>query len=177
MARRRSKANYYTELLIYAAVVGLEAVLLSVFSIQQPLVGYMLILVTTCIAGMNCGKGGGLIVGLVAGLASFVCGFAGSVFAAPMIYKVLVACVPKMLMGFTVGLIYRKMARKINYVLAGVLCVMIGLVINAFGVFAVLFVGSLLDGSMSNIDLLATLKRVFYSFVRLGKSILYIVVL
>ncbi len=176
MARRRSKANYYTELLICAAAIGLEAILLSVFSVGQPLVGYTLVLITTCVAGMTCGKGGGLIIGLVGGLASFVCGFSGSVFAAPMIYKLLVACVPKMLMGFTVGAIYRRMARKLNRIIAGALCILVGLAVNACGVFAVLFIGSLLDDTLGNMDLLATLKRVFYSFVHLGKSILYIVV-
>ncbi|MBP3392416.1 MAG: hypothetical protein J6L76_06480 [Clostridia bacterium] len=176
MARKKSNANYYTELLIYAAIVGLEAVLLSVFSVAQPLVGYTLILLTTCAAGIRTGKSGGLIVGLVGGIASFVCGFSGAVFAAPVIYKLLVTCAPKMLMGFLVGVLYGKMARRLNRVLSGVLCVLIGLILNACGVCVVLLLGSLLNDTMGNLDLLQTIKQIFYSFVRLGKSILYIVV-
>lgn len=176
MAKRKSNSKYYSQLLIYAAIIGLEAVLLSIFSIGQPLVGYTLVLITTCVAGMVCGKSGGVIIGLVGGLASFVCGFPGSILAAPTIYKLLVACAPKMLMGFAVGALYRKIARKMNRFLAGVLCVLVGLIINACGVFAVLFVGSLLNDTLGHMDLLATLKRVFYSFVNLGKSVLNIVV-
>lgn len=176
MARKKSNANYYTELLICAAIVGMEAVLLSVFSVGQPLAGYTLVLLTTCVAGMICGKSGGLIIGLVGGLASFVCGFSGSVLAAPAIYKLLVTCVPKMLMGFCVGAIYGKMARRLNRILAGVICVLVGLVVNACGVCLVLFIGSLLDDTLGNMNLLLTIKRIFYSFVNLGKSILYIVV-
>ncbi len=176
MARRKSNANYYTELLIYAAIIGLEAVLLSVFSVAQPLVGYTLILLTTCAAGIRTGKSGGLIIGLVGGLASFVCGFSGTVFAAPVIYMLLITCAPKMLMGFVVGTIYGKIARRLNRVLSGVLCVLIGLIINACGVCLVLLLGSLLNDTLGNLDLLQTITQIFYSFVRLGKSILYIVV-
>lgn len=176
MARKKSNANYYTELLICAAVVGFEAVLLSVFGVGQPLVGYTLILITTCIAGMICGKSGGLIIGLAGGLISFVCGFSGSVLAAPAIYKLLVTCLPKMLMGFFVGAVYKKMARRLNRILAGVICVLAGFILNACGVCLVLFIGSLLDDTLGNLNLILTIQKIFDSFVHLGKSILHIVV-
>ena len=176
MARKKSNANFYTELLIYAAIIGLEAVVLSVFSVAQPLVGYTLVLLTTCIAGIRTGKNGGLIVGLIGGLISFACGFSGSVLAAPVIYALLITCLPKMLMGFVVGLIYRQIARRLNSMLASVLCVLIGLVLNACGVCLVLLLGSLLSDTWGNLDLLQTITQIFYSFVRLGKSILFTVV-
>ena len=176
MAKRRSKANYYTELLIYAAIIGLEAVLLSVFSVAQPLVGYTLILLTTCAAAIRLGKNGGLVVGLAGGLISFACGFSSMVFVAPVIYKLLITCLPKMLMGFLVGILYGKMARKLNRVLAGVLSVLIGLVINACGVCLVLLLGSLLNDTLGNLDLLQTITQIFHSFIRLGQSILFTVV-
>ena len=176
MARKKSNANFYTELLIYAAIIGLEAVLLSVFSIGQPLVGYTLVLLTTCAAGIRCGKSGGLIVVLVGGLISFACGFSHMVLAAPVIYKLLITCLPKMLMGFVVGTIYGKMARRLNRILSGVLCVLIGLVLNACGVCLILLIGSLLNDTLGNLDLLQTITQIFYSFVRLGKSILFTVV-
>ena len=176
MARKKSNANYYTELLICAAVVGAEAVLLSILDAAQPLVGYTLILLTTCIAGMICGKSGGLVIGLVGGLACFVCGFPASVEAAPAIYKLLIACAPKMLMGFVSGLLYGKLYRRLNKILAGILCVLIGLIINACGVCAVLFISSLLDDTLGSMDLLDTIKGIFYTFVTLGKSIMNIVI-
>lgn len=176
MARKKSNANFYTELLIYAAIIGLEAVLLSVFSVAQPLVGYTLVLLTTCVAGIRCGKSGGLIVGLVGGLISFACGFSGTILVAPVIYTLLITCIPKTVMGFVVGLVYGKMARKLNRVLAGVLCVLMGLVLNACCVCLVLLLGSLLSDTWGDLDLLQTITQIFYSFVRLGKSILFTVV-
>ena len=176
MAKRKSKANYYTELLIYAAIIGFEAVLLSVFSIAQPLVGYTLVLLTTCAAGIRLGKNGGLIVGLAGGLISFACGFSSTVLVAPIVYALLITCLPKMLMGFLVGFLYGKMARKLNRVLSGVLCVLIGLILNACGVCFILLVGSLLSNTWGDLDLLQTITQIFYSFIRLGKSILFTVV-
>ncbi len=176
MARKKSNANFYTELLIMAAIVGVEAILLSVLNVGQPLVGYTLVLLTTCVAGMRTGKSGGLITGLVAGIISFVCGFPGTTLVAPVIYKLLVACLPKMLMGFCVGALYGKVARRLNNVLSGIICVLLGLILNACGVCLVLFVGSLLNDTMGNLNILSKIGEIFHSFVNLGKSVFYILV-
>ena len=176
MARKKSNANYYTELLIYAAIIGFEAVLLSVFSVAQPLVGYTLMLLTTCAAGIRTGKVGGLVVGLVGGLAAFACGFSSTILVAPTIYILLITCLPKIAMGFVVGLVYGKMSRKLHRVLSGILCVLLGLILNACVVCFVLLIGSLLSDTWGDLDLLQTITQIFYSFVRLGKSILFTVV-
>lgn len=169
----KSKSGKYTNLLIYAAIIALEAFLLYIFKVGQPIVGYTAMLITVCIGAIYLGTLGGTIVGIAAGLAGFILGIGIS---APSIYIVLMTCVPKAVMGLCVALIYRKLKSSLSSILAEILCVIAGLVINACCVSLVFMLGSVLNESLGSMDLLQTIKDIFLSFANLGRALIGVLV-
>lgn len=173
---KKITTNTYTNLIIYSVAACIECLLLCVFGVGQPLVGYTLVLITTCLASFFLSRGGGLIVAAIGGLVSFCVGFPAAVFSAPAIYKLLIAIVPKICLALAAGACYHFFVRHIHPVLSGIIGAFAGFIANACGVCLVLFVGSLLNDTIGSINLPETIKGIFYFFVDTGKSIVNVLV-
>lgn len=173
---KKITTNTYTNLIIYSAAACIECLLLCIFSVGQPLVGYTLVLLTACLASFFLSNGGSLIVASIGGLVSFCVGFPSAVFSAPAIYKLLITVIPKILLALAGGACYRFFKKRIHPVFSGIIAAFAGFVANACGVCLVLFIGSLLNDSIGSINLPETIKGIFYFFVDTGKSFVDVLV-
>ena len=163
--------NKYLNLVLFAAAVCAEAVLLTVFGVGQPVVGYTLVILTVCVAAMSLHSIGSVILGSVAGVISVFCGFSASVFSGPVIYKVLICLVPKICVAWVVSLVYRGLDRHIPSALNAFICMVLGLVLNACVCALILLTASLFGDISSGMDLPAVIRGIFRSLADLGISI------
>jgi len=179
MARKNSRSdskpldtgNKYLNLVIFAAVVCAIAVALAIFNIGQPIVGYTLIIITVCIAAMNMRAGNAVILGTLAGVISVFCGFPSSVFSGPMIYKVLLCILPKIAIAWLCSILYSRLSRHLPNILVAIMCIVLGLVVNACVCALILLIASAFKDISSGMDLPAVIKSIFRSLLNLGVSI------
>ena len=165
------RANYYINLVVFAVVICAEAVMLALLNVPQPLVGYTLIIITTIVAGLNLKPSSAVILGVIAGIVSLVCGFPADVFAGPMIYKVLIAVLPKIAICWLCSFIYTKLSGIIPPLLLSVLCVVLGLVVNACVCALIMLTASLFKDISGKMDLGATIKRIFGSLLDFARAL------
>lgn len=179
MAKKNSRSeskpfntgNKYLNLVIFAAVVCAIAVGLAIFNVGQPIVGYTLIIITVCVAAMNLKAGNAVILGTLAGVVSIFCGFPESVFSGPMIYKVLLCILPKIAVAWLASILYSRLSRHLPNVLVAVMCIVLGLVVNACVCALILLIASVFKDISTGMDLHAVIRSIFRSLVDLGVSI------